>query len=84
MDRLYVRTSWAVLMVLLTAGTAGLTAGVGVPVVALLAGAAFGGAYIALSGVLLVRATSTYRSRPARGVGVAFLMIAVGHAVRAR
>ena len=42
-----------------------------------------GGASIALSGVLLVWATRTYRSRPARGVGLAFLMVAFGQAVGA-
>lgn len=82
-DRLGVRTAWTLLMVLLGAGTAGLAAGAGVPVLALLAGAVFGGAYIALSGVLLVWATRTYPSRPARGVGLAFFMIAAGQAVGA-
>ena len=82
-DRLGVRTAWTLLMVLLGAGTAGLAAGSGVPVVALLSGAVFGGGYIALSGVLLVWATRTYASRPARGVGLAFFMIAAGQAVGA-
>lgn len=82
-DRLGVRTSWILLMVLLAAGTAGLAAGAGDPVVALLAGAGFGGAYIALSGVLLVWATRTYPGRPVRGVGLAFFMIAAGQALGA-
>ncbi len=82
-ERLGVRASWTLLMVLLAAGTAGLAAGAGVPAAALLAGAVFGGAYIALSGVLLVWATRTYASRPARGVGLAFFMIAAGQAVGA-
>ena len=82
-DRLGIPTSWSVLMVLLAAGTAGLAAGAAVPLAALLAGAAFGGSYIALTGVLLVWSTRTYRTRPALGVGLAFLMIAVGQAVGA-
>nr|WP_269778744.1 MFS transporter [Microlunatus antarcticus] len=82
-DRFGVRTTWVALMMLLAAGTAGLAAGAGVPAAALLAGAVFGGAYIALSGVLLVWATRTYPSRPARGVGLTFFMIAAGQAVGA-
>jgi len=82
-DRLGVRTSWTLLMVLLAAGTAGLAAGAAVPVAVLVAAAVFGGAYIALSGVLLVWATRTFSSRPARGVGLAFFMIAVGQAAGA-
>lgn len=82
-DRLGVRTSWTLLMVLLAAGTAGLAAGAGSPVAALLAGAVFGGAYIALSGVLLLWATRTYPAHPARGVGLAFFMIAAGQGVGA-
>jgi predicted MFS family arabinose efflux permease len=82
-DRLGLPTSWTVLMVLLAAGTAGLAAGARTTVAALAAGAVFGGAYIALSGVLLVWATRTYSTRPARGVGMAFFMIAAGQAVGA-
>lgn len=82
-DRLGIRASWTLLMVLLAAGTAGLAAGAGVPAAALIAGAVFGGAYIALTGVLLVWATRTYSTRPALGVGLAFFMIAAGQAVGA-
>ena len=53
-DRLGLRTFWALLMVLLVVGVAGLAAGARVPVLVLAAGALFGAAYIALSGVLLV------------------------------
>ena len=81
--RLGVRLSWTVLMVLMAAGTAGLAAGAGAPAAALAAGAVFGASYIALTGVLLVWATRTYAGRPALGVGLAFLLIAVGQAVGA-
>ena len=81
-DRLGLRTSWTVLMLLLAIGTAGLAAGARYPVLAVAAGAVFGAAYIALTGVLLVWATRTY-PRPSLGVGLVFLMIAAGQAVGA-
>jgi predicted MFS family arabinose efflux permease len=81
--RLGLRVSWTVLMVMLAAGVAGLAAGAGVPLVAVFAGAVFGAAYIALSGVVLVWATRTFPTRPATGVGLAFFMIAAGQAVGA-
>jgi predicted MFS family arabinose efflux permease len=70
-------------MVMLAAGVAGLAAGAVVPLVAVVAGAVFGAAYIALSGVVLIWATRTYGTRPAFGVGLAFFMIAAGQAVGA-
>jgi predicted MFS family arabinose efflux permease len=82
-DRFGLRVSWAGLMVLMAAGTAGLAAGSRVPAAAMAAGAVFGAAYIALSGVLLVWATRTYRARPSLGVGLVFFMIAAGQAVGA-
>jgi predicted MFS family arabinose efflux permease len=81
--RLGVKTSWTVLMVMLAAGIAGLAAGASTPLVAVLAGAVFGAAYIALTGVLLVWATRVYPTRTAFGVGLAFFTIAVGQAVGA-
>jgi predicted MFS family arabinose efflux permease len=45
------------------------------------AAALFGAIYIALTGILLVWSTQTYRGTPALGVGAAFLMIAVGQAL---
>lgn len=82
-DGLGVRASWTVLMVLLAAGSAGLASGSGRAVPVLAAGAVFGAAYIALTGVLLVWATRVYDVRPALGVGLAFFMIAAGQAVGA-
>ncbi len=81
--RLGLRTSWTLLMLMLAAGIVGLAAGAGVPVAAVAAGAVFGAAYIALTGVVLVWATRTYCARPAFGVGMAFFMIAAGQAVGA-
>jgi predicted MFS family arabinose efflux permease len=82
-ERLGVRSSWSLLMMIMAVGVAGLAAGAGVPVLALAAGALFGAAYIALSGVLLVWATRTYSSRPALGVGLSFFAIAAGQALGA-
>lgn len=78
-----IRISWSVLMVLLAVGTAGFVAAAGSAAPVLAAGAVFGAAYIASTGVLLVWATRTYSSSPAVGVGLAFFMIAVGQAVGA-
>ena len=82
-ERLGVRRSWTLLMMIMAVGVAGLAAGAAVPVLALVAGALFGAAYIALSGVLLVWATRTYGSRPALGVGLSFFAIAAGQALGA-
>jgi predicted MFS family arabinose efflux permease len=81
--RFGLRVSWAGLMVLMAGGTAGLAAGAGLPAAAMAAGAVFGAAYIALTGVLLVWATRTYGTRPTLGVGLVFFMIAAGQAVGA-
>lgn len=82
-DRLGVRASWTLLMVLLAAGSAGLGGGAAHAMAALAAAGVFGAAYIALTGVLLVWATRIDDRRPALGVGLAFFMIAAGQAVGA-
>lgn len=81
--RFGLRVSWAGLMVLMAAGTAGLAGGAGLPAAAMAAGAVFGAAYIALTGVLLVWATRIYSTRPTLGGGLVFFMIAAGQAVGA-
>ena len=48
------------------------------PVAATTAAAAFGAAYIALTGILLVWATRLFPDRASFGVGISFLFIAVG------
>lgn len=47
------------------------------------ASALFGGLYIALTGVVLVWGTQVFADQPARGVGLAFLLVAVGQAAAA-
>jgi predicted MFS family arabinose efflux permease len=53
------------------------------PVAATTAAAAFGAAYIALTGILLVWATRLFPDRPSFGVGISFLFIALGQTVGA-
>lgn len=81
--RFGVARAWTALMVLMGIGSAGLAVGADQVPIALLAGALFGAAYIALTGVLLVWATRLYPDRAATGVGLAFLVLAVGQAVAA-
>lgn len=47
------------------------------------AAAAFGGSYIALTGLLLVWATRLHPRAPAAGVGMVFLVVAVGQSIGA-
>ncbi|GAA4415336.1 YbfB/YjiJ family MFS transporter [Georgenia halophila] len=51
------------------------------PAAAIVAAALFGGAYIALTGILLVWATRLFPDRASYGVGISFLCIAAGQAV---
>lgn len=82
-DRLGLRTAWTTLMVALSVTTATVAAAPHLFVVALIATGVFGAVYIALTGVLLVWSTRLFALHPARGVGLAFLFIAVGQAVAA-
>lgn len=75
--------SWSAAMLLLAAATAALALTPGTVAVALGAAAVFGAVYIAASGFLLLWGTRTYPDRPVRGVGAAFLLIALGQAVGA-
>nr|WP_245324291.1 MFS transporter [Nesterenkonia lacusekhoensis] len=79
--RVGMRVAWggsAVLIALATAvigllpGQVGLTAA---------ACGAFGAVYIAMSGLILISAAATYCEQPAAGVGVAFLMLALGQSI---
>jgi predicted MFS family arabinose efflux permease len=77
------RTAWPVVLVLLAAATAALALWPASAVLTLLSAAVFGASYIALSGLLLVWSTRIHPDRPATGVGLSFLLIAVGQAVGA-
>ncbi len=81
--RFGVRASWMATMLVLGAATGLLALCPGTIAVAWVASAAFGAAYIALTGLLLIWGTEVYAEAPAAGVGLAFLVIALGQAVGA-
>jgi len=81
--RIGIRASWGILMLALGAATAGLAAAPSKAWVVVLAAAAFGASYIALTGVALVWVTRLYPGRAAFGVGASFFMIAAGQAIGA-
>lgn len=81
--RVGIRTGWLATMLVMAAATGLLAAFPGAVVLVWPAAAAFGGSYIALSGLLLVWGTQVYPQTPAAGVGLAFLMIALGQAAAA-
>jgi predicted MFS family arabinose efflux permease len=82
-SRVGVATAWRVLLLAMAGATAAFALGPGSPSVAFVSAAAFGASYIGLTGVALVWSTRLYPQRAAFGVGLSFLMIAVGQAVGA-
>jgi predicted MFS family arabinose efflux permease len=80
-DRLGLGRSWVIGMTMMASGTLGLTLLAGRPLAAAAAAAAFGAAYIALTGVVLVWSTRLFPDRTSFGVGLSFLLIAAGQAV---
>jgi len=78
--RTSLRRGWLLAMLLLSAATATLAAAPQVLPSALLASAVFGAVYIAATGLLLVWSTRVFMDRPARGVGLTFVVIALGQA----
>ena len=81
--RFGIRASWTTTMLALGSATALIALCPGSLAVACLASAAFGAAYIAVTGVLLIWGTEVYTKAPAAGVGLAFLVIALGQAAGA-
>ncbi len=77
------RRGWLVAMLVLAASTLLFAAVPGSIAGAWAAAAVFGAVYIALTGLLLVWGTEVYDRAPAAGVGLAFLLIAVGQALGA-
>jgi predicted MFS family arabinose efflux permease len=75
------RTAWSAATLTLAAATACFALAAHPAI--LVAAAAFGAVYIALTGLLLLSGTQIYPDAPAFGVGAAFLLIAVGQAVGA-
>lgn len=79
--RVGMRVAWggsAALIALATAVIGLLPGQVGLTAVA---SGAFGAVYIAMSGLILISAAATYYEQPAAGVGVAFLMLALGQSI---
>ncbi|MFS0866586.1 MFS transporter [Microbacterium sp. 179-B 1A2 NHS] len=81
--RIGLARSWTLLMVGAAAATLAIGVLPGSGVAAIVASGVFGAVYIALTGILLVWSTRVYADVPARGVGVAFLALALGQAVGA-
>jgi predicted MFS family arabinose efflux permease len=79
--RLGIARAWQLGMVVMGAATTAFAVFAGAPVVTVAAAFAFGAAYIALTGVLLVWATRLFPGQIAFGVGSAFLVVAAGQAV---
>ncbi|GAA1177668.1 MFS transporter [Nesterenkonia xinjiangensis] len=75
------RGAWVLITGLLAASTAvfGVVPGELLPVV--VAASAFGAAYIAMTGLLLINGVAVYSGHPSAGVGLAFLVLALGQSV---
>lgn len=75
------RRSWRSFMLLMALGTVMFALFPGSVSLAWIAAAAFGIAYLGLSGLLLIWGTNVYSYSPASGVGMTFLAIAIGQAI---
>ena len=75
--------AWAAFALLLAAATAGLALAPGVVAVAFGCGAAFGGSYVALSGVVIAWGTQLRPDSPGTANAVLFLTLAAGQALGA-
>lgn len=79
-ERVGIRGSWTTIMLTLAAATTLIAVAPGSIPIAWVAAAVFGAAYIGLTGLLLIWGTHIYTETPAAGVGLAFLVIALGQA----
>ncbi|WP_211319284.1 MFS transporter [Quadrisphaera granulorum] len=77
------RAAWSSTMALMGCATVLLASAPGIDVVAWAAAAVFGASYMTLTGLLLIWGTQTYSLSPAAGVGLAFLVMALGQAAAA-
>ncbi|GAA4843517.1 hypothetical protein GCM10023201_37960 [Actinomycetospora corticicola] len=75
--------SWTVVVLVFAGSTLLIALAPGAPGAVLVAAAGFGAAYVCLTGLLLLWATRLYPDRSSFGVGLAFLVIALGQAVGA-
>ncbi|NWN87496.1 MAG: YbfB/YjiJ family MFS transporter [Micrococcaceae bacterium] len=79
--RFGLRKSWRLAMLLMALGTALFAVFPHFSGIAWFGAAAFGLTYIGLTSLLLIWGTNVYPYSPASGVGIAFLVIALGQAV---
>ncbi|MGY2130255.1 MFS transporter [Blastococcus sp. SYSU DS0617] len=82
-QRLGLRRAWICTVLITSAGTAGLAWAPGDPVLAALALACFGGAFVALSGVLIAWGADRAPAAAPAAAGVLFIGLTVGQAVGA-
>lgn len=82
-SRIGLASAWTASAGLLAAATATMALAAGSLVPTSVASAAFGAAYIAMSGLLLLWGAQVHERTPAAGVGWAFLMLALGQAAGA-
>lgn len=82
-ERIGMRAAWVVTTVAMAAATLTLAAAPSNTVVILVAPGVFGGAYVAMSGLLLLWSVRVYPERTAFGVGLSFFTLAVGQALGA-
>lgn len=75
--------AWTMVMVAIGVATALLALAPGAAPVAFLAAGIFGAAYVGLCGLVLLWSTVLYPERASFGVGISFMMIAVGQTVGA-
>ena len=81
--RIGIAWSWTGAMIVMAGATALLAVAPGTVVTIFTAAAVFGAAYIILTALVLLWSTRLYPRRTSFGVGLGFLMIAVGQAVGA-
>ncbi len=79
--RIGLRAAWALCALMIAGATALLGLFPGELSVAVFGSAAFGAAYIAVTGLILISAAATYHHHPAAGVGLAFLTLALGQSI---
>lgn len=79
--RVGLRAAWRASAALIVLATAVIGVLPGEAALSVLASGAFGAAYIGMSGLILISAAATYHQQPAAGVGLAFLMLALGQSI---
>lgn len=79
--RIGLRPAWAACTLMIAAATALIGLLPEELFVSFIASAVFGAAYIATTGLILISAAATYHHQPAAGVGLSFLILALGQSI---